>query len=126
MCCQLTKRDSNARTILKDSVRKLVPSHYKLKRSGKPEVNAKRIKSLLTNAAFHSKVIPPTVTNVRLTKPSQTVKDVPYLFENRIIRAVISDMWFSDGLESYGVKYTEYFNPISLSTIALVTTMVSS
>jgi len=35
-------------------------------------------------------------------------------------------MWFSEGLESYGVKYAEHFNPISLSTIALVATMVSS
>ena len=34
-------------------------------------------------------------------------------------------MWFSDRLESYGVKYAEYFIPIPLTTIALVTTMVS-
>jgi len=61
-----------------------------------------------------------------LTIFQQIVKGVPRLFEHRIIRTVVSDMWFSDGPESYGVKYAEYFNPISLSTISLVTTMVSS
>lgn len=58
--------------------------------------------------------------------PRQIVKGVPRLFEHRIVRAAISKMWFADGLESYGVKYAEHFNPISLSIIALVATMVSS
>ena len=34
-------------------------------------------------------------------------------------------MWFSDRLESYGVKYAEHFSPIPLTTIALVTMMVN-
>lgn len=34
-------------------------------------------------------------------------------------------MWFSYGANSYGVKYSESFNPIPLPTLALLMTLVS-
>ena len=58
---QISSRDSNARSILKDIVRKHVPAHYGLSNSGgKAEVvqlNIKRVKSLLDHSVFHYKVI---------------------------------------------------------------------
>ena len=58
---QISSRDSNARSILKDIVRKHVPAHYELSNSsGKAEVvqsNIKRVKSLLDHSVFHYKVI---------------------------------------------------------------------
>ena len=55
---QISSRDSNARSILKDIVRKHVPAHYGLSNSsGKAEVvqsNIKRVKSLLDHSVFHS------------------------------------------------------------------------
>ena len=58
-CAQITNRGSNARSLLKDSVRKLVPAQYRLKSGGKADMalsNAKRVKSLLHESAFHYKV----------------------------------------------------------------------
>ena len=46
--------------------------------------------------------------------------------EHPIIRAIISDMWFSRGLKSYGVEYAESFSPIPLPTLALMMAMVGS
>ena len=87
----------------------------------------KLVGSLLVKGTFHTKVIPPFGLGVSgLMMFRQNVKGELRLFEHRIIRAVISDMWFLDGLESYGVKYAEYFSPVPLATIALVTMMVSS
>ena len=60
-----------------------------------------------------------------LTAFLQTVKGAPRFCEHPIIRAIISDMWFSNGLDSYGVKYSGSFSPISLQTLALLVTMVS-
>jgi len=58
---QISSRDSNARSILKDIVRKHVPAHYGLSKSGgKAEVvqsNVGRVKSLLDHSVFHYKVI---------------------------------------------------------------------
>lgn len=34
-------------------------------------------------------------------------------------------MWFSHGADSYGVKYSESFNPIPLPTLALLMALVS-
>ena len=48
---------------MKDSVRKLVQTHYGLKPGGKAEVvrsNREHIQSLLTRSAFHFKVTPPS------------------------------------------------------------------
>ena len=57
---QITNCNSNARTLLKDCVRKLISIHYQLRKSGKPEAiqsNMKHVNLLLTKAAFHTKVI---------------------------------------------------------------------
>ena len=54
------------------------------------------------------------------------MKGAPRFCEHPIIRAVISDMWFSKGLESYGVKHADLFSPIPLPTLALLMSMVSS
>jgi hypothetical protein len=66
----LTKRDSNARTLLKESVRALVKVHYPFKIGGEAGAvpsNVKLVKSLLTGAAFHSKVSRPHSNNMSLT-----------------------------------------------------------
>jgi len=60
-----------------------------------------------------------------LTAFLQTVKGAPRFCEHPIIRAIISDMWFSNGLDSYGVKHSGSFSLISLTTLVLLVTMVS-
>jgi hypothetical protein len=55
--------DSNARTLLKDSVLQLVPGYYRLKAAGTGpnaiQSNEKRVESLLIGLPFHSKVTRP-------------------------------------------------------------------
>jgi hypothetical protein len=113
---------------LKDGVRKLIVAQYGLKLDGKIEVvqsNVERVKSLLTDSAFHFKVTTPSGGERETHPVLQTVKGHPYFCEHPIIRAIILNMWFSSGLESYGVKHAESFSPISLPTLALLMTMVS-
>ena len=44
--------------------------------------------------------------------------------QNTIISQVLHVAWFKNG-ESRGVRYKNYFNPISLETLALIFTLVS-
>jgi len=86
---------------------KLVPTHYSLKSGGKAKVvksNAMCIESLLTNSVFHFEVA---------------------ALDDHIC-TIISNMWFSNGLESYGVKHTNPFSPILLPMLTLLMVMVSS
>ena len=58
-CVQVSSQDSNARSLLKDSIRKLILVHHRLKSSGKAKVtqlNTERVKLLLDHSAFHYKV----------------------------------------------------------------------
>jgi hypothetical protein len=54
---------------------------------------------------------------------SQNQEEVTGFGEHRIIVDILRDALFDDS-KSYGVKYSRYFNPISINLIALVFTMV--
>ena len=56
---------------------------------------------------------------------SQNQEDVTGFGEHHIIITILQDALFEDN-KSYGVKYKQYFNPISINLLALVFTMVCS
>lgn len=54
---------------------------------------------------------------------SQNQEAVTGFAEHRVILDILKDALFEDN-KCYGVKYSRYFNPISINTLALVFTMV--
>lgn len=54
---------------------------------------------------------------------SQNQETVTGFAEHRVIIAILQDALFEDN-KCYGVKYSRYFNPISINMLALVFTMV--
>ena len=54
---------------------------------------------------------------------SQNQEEVTGFGEHRVIIDILQDALFEDG-KSYSVKYSCYFNPVSVNLLALVFTMV--
>lgn len=54
---------------------------------------------------------------------SQNQEEVTGFGEHRIVIDILKDALFED-TKSYGVKYSRYFDPLSINLLALVFTMV--
>ncbi|KAH9994603.1 hypothetical protein BJV77DRAFT_961322 [Russula vinacea] len=83
---------------------------FKFKEGSSEEIrryNQELRHTLLRDDAFHHK----------------NQEDVTGFGEHRIIVTILQDALFEDN-KSYGVKYKQYFNPISINLLALVFTMI--
>ncbi|KAI0310053.1 hypothetical protein OF83DRAFT_1178957 [Amylostereum chailletii] len=101
---------SNARRELKIAVRKIIPHVYGLTNDGKTKSiakNRKRVAQLLTGHAYMYK------DSVGLTGYG----------EAPIASLVLRAAWFKNPRD-LGNKFSEYFNPISAVTLALIFTVV--
>ncbi|KAH9983682.1 hypothetical protein BJV77DRAFT_966646 [Russula vinacea] len=105
----ISGQGSWARGFLKDAARNNFKV-FKFKEGLSEEIrhyNQELRHTLLRNDAFHHK----------------NQEDVTGFGEHRIIVTILQDALFEDN-KSYGVKYKQYFNPISINLLALVFTMI--
>ena len=58
-----------------------------------------------------------------LLTQSQNREEVTGFGEHRVVIDILQDALFED-TKSYGVKYSRYFNPVSVNLLALVFAMV--
>ena len=80
--------------------------------------------SLLCNNTFHHKVCNYFVIGTVLTQ-SQNLEEVKGFGEHHDIMDIFCDALFKDK-KTYGVKYSKYFNSISINLLAPVFTMVGT
>jgi hypothetical protein len=110
---------------MKDVVHKNFKA-FKFKEGSSEEIkryNQDLQQSLLQDNAFHHKVcITFSFLSTTLTR-YQNQEDVTGFSEHHIVMATIQDALFEDS-KSFGVKFSRYFNPISINLLALVFTMV--
>ncbi|KAF8469362.1 hypothetical protein DFH94DRAFT_685318 [Russula ochroleuca] len=105
----ITGQGSWARGFMKDVVHKNFKA-FKFKEGSSEEIkryNQDLQQSLLQDNAFHHK----------------NQEDVTGFSEHHIVMATIQDALFEDS-KSFGVKFSRYFNPISINLLALVFTMI--
>src|SRR5258707_6696827 len=120
----ITARGSWAHGLLKSAARKNFKI-FKFKEGSTKGIkwyNQELQVSLLCDNAFHHKVCTCLVIRSVLMQ-FQNYKEIMGFGEHPIIINILRDMLFEDA-RSYGVKYSRYFDPISVNLLALVFMMV--
>ena len=64
-----------------------------------------------------------TLLSRNVLTQSQNQEEAMGFGEHRVVIDILRDALFED-TKSYGVKYSRYFNPVSINLLALVFTMV--
>ncbi|KIJ43604.1 hypothetical protein M422DRAFT_30849 [Sphaerobolus stellatus SS14] len=106
----ITARDSHMRGDLKDKLTPLVTEFYRFK-TPKNEAGLRRNRKLFDLIKTDNRIV------------YGDFKRRQHLYQGMILQSAINEMWFSETSRKSN-KFTEYFNPVPLPTIALIYTTI--
>ncbi|KIJ51544.1 hypothetical protein M422DRAFT_158281, partial [Sphaerobolus stellatus SS14] len=107
----IVARDSHMRGSLKDKLIPLVRETYGFK-------NSAQKKDIMHNGNLYDLL----KSDNRFV--FKNIRERKGLYESPIVQQAINQAWFQDPSDT-GVKYSSYFNPTPIRTIALIFTVVS-